>query len=126
MNFRVEPGALEGFSKLVQRAAEGSTQAVTFTGEAKIDTALGGSLWDTVAGDHDHYVSEAKKALGKAQKVLDSSKEELAKAAKYYSETDLGEAAKMDATYPGSKGIGGGSGVPTDPTSPTRATRRAS
>ncbi|WP_327353319.1 hypothetical protein [Streptomyces sp. NBC_01304] len=110
MNFRVEPGALEGFSKLVQRAAEGSTQAVTFTGEAKIDTALGGSLWDTVAGDHDHYVSEAKKALGKAQKVLDSSKEELAKAAKYYSETDLGEAAKMDATYPGSKGIGGGSG----------------
>ncbi|GGW96160.1 WXG100 family type VII secretion target [Streptomyces chryseus] len=106
MSFRVEPGAIDGFSKLVARAADGSTQAVAFTGNAQIDTALGGAAWDMVAGDHDRYVSEAKKALQKAQRVLDSSARELAKSATYYRETDRGEASKLDATYPGSKGAG--------------------
>ncbi|WP_274561975.1 WXG100 family type VII secretion target [Streptomyces spiramyceticus] len=107
MGFRVEPGAIDGFSKLVGRAADGSTQAVSYTGNAQIDTVAGGQLWDLVTGDHDKYVNDAKGALQKVQKVLDSSQQELAKSAKYYRETDSGVAAKMDATYPGSKGAGG-------------------
>ncbi len=106
MGFRVEPGAIDGFSKLVGRAADGSTQAVAFTGNAQIDKVAGGQLWDLVAGDHDRYVSEAKKALQKVQRVLGTSAQELSKSAKYYRETDQGEASKMDATFPGSKGAG--------------------
>jgi hypothetical protein len=95
---------VDGFSKLVGRGADDSAHAVSYTGtNAKIDDMIGGKLWDLVAGDHDHYVSEAKKALDKIRGVLDSSAKELAKSAKYYQETDRDEAAKMDATYPGSK-----------------------
>jgi hypothetical protein len=106
-DFQVEPGAIDGFSKLVARAAESSTRAVSYVDQAQIDRAGGGHLFDMVAGDHDHYVSEAKKALGKAQKVLDSSGRELARAATYYRTTDHDAAAKIDATYPGSKAPGG-------------------
>lgn len=111
MNFRVEPGAIDGFSKLVGRAADGSAQAVSYTGtHTQIDKSVGGQAWDLVAGDHDHYVSEAKKALEKVKSVLESSEKELAGTAKYYRETDRDEAAKLDATYPGSKVADGGSG----------------
>ncbi|KUO14721.1 hypothetical protein [Streptomyces dysideae] len=111
MNFRVEPGAIDGFSKLVGRAADGSAQAVSYTGtHAQIEKSAGGDAWDLVAGDHDRYVSEAKKALEKVKGLLEASEKELAGTAKYYRETDSGEAAKLDATYPGSKVSGGGSG----------------
>ncbi|MFC8515130.1 hypothetical protein [Streptomyces sp. NPDC057257] len=111
MDFRVEPGAIDGFSKLVGRAADGSAQAVTYTGaNARIEKTAGGDAWDLVAGDHDHYVSEAKKALEKVKGVLESSAKELTGTAKYYRETDRGEAAKLDATYPGSKVPAGPSG----------------
>ncbi|MFF4525586.1 hypothetical protein [Streptomyces bluensis] len=107
----MEPGAIDGFSKLVGRAADGSAQAVSYTGtHTQIDKSAGGEAWDLVAGDHDHYVSEAKKALEKVKSVLESSEKELAGTAKFYRETDRGEAAKLDATYPGSKVSGGDSG----------------
>ncbi|MPY59262.1 hypothetical protein [Streptomyces spongiae] len=108
MGFRVEPDAIQGFASLVSRGADGATKAVDYTSNnTQIDKALGGQLWDLVAGDHDQYVESAKKALGKAQSVLDSSQSELTKSAKYYRETDREESSKMDATYPGSKGSGG-------------------
>jgi hypothetical protein len=111
VDFRVEPGAIDGFSKLVGRAADASAQAGSYIGtHAQIDKMAGGDLWDLVAGDHDHYVSEAKKALGKVQGVLQSSEKELAGSARYYRETDRDEAAKLDATYPGSKASAGGAG----------------
>ncbi|MFJ8633085.1 hypothetical protein [Streptomyces sp. NPDC093568] len=111
MNFRVEPGAIDGFSKLVGRAADGSAQAVSYTGNhAQIDASVGGAAWDLVAGDHEQYVNEAKKALGKVKSLLESSEKELTGTAKYYRATDTDEAAKLDATYPGSKVSGGASG----------------
>jgi uncharacterized protein YukE len=111
LSFRVEPGAIDGFSKLVGRAADGSAQSVSYTGtHAQIEKTAGGDLWDLVAGEHDSYVSEAKKALEKVRGVLESSQKELAGSAKYYRETDRDEAAKLDATYPGSKAPAGGSG----------------
>lgn len=108
MGFRVEPDAIQGFASLVSRGADDATQAVEFaSNNTQIDKAAGGQLWDLVAGDHDQYVDSAKKALRKVQSVLNSSQTELSKSAKYYRETDTDEAAKMDATYPGSKGGGG-------------------
>lgn len=106
----MDPGALDGFSKLVGRAAEGGEKAVAYIGtHAQIEKG-GGDLYDLVAGDHDQYVSEAKKALGKVRGVLDSSMKELAGSAKYYRATDRDEAAQLDATYPGSKASAGASG----------------
>ncbi|MET9828516.1 type VII secretion target [Streptomyces sp. NPDC006385] len=108
MGFRVEPDAIQGFASLVGRGADDAAKAVEFaSNNTQIDKAVGGQLWDLVAGDHDQYVDSAKKALGKVQSVLNSSRTELSKSAKYYRETDAEEAAKMDATYPGSKGGGG-------------------
>jgi uncharacterized protein YukE len=111
VNFRVEPGAIDGFAKLVGRAADGAAQAVSYTSaHTQIEKSAGGEAWDLVAGDHDQYVSEAKKALEKVKSVLESSQKELAGTAKYYRETDGDTAAKLDATYPGSKVSGGDSG----------------
>lgn len=108
MGFRVEPDAIQGFASLVGRGADDAAKAVEFaSNNTQIDKAVGGQLWDLVAGDHDQYVESAKKALGKVQSVLNSSQTELSKSAKYYRETDTDEAARMDATYPGSKGGGG-------------------
>jgi hypothetical protein len=108
VGFRVEPDAIQGFASLVGRGADGATKAVVYTRDnTQIDKAVGGQLWDLVAGNHDQYVESAKKALGKAQSVLNSSQSELSKSARYYRETETEEAAKMDATYPGSKGGGG-------------------
>ncbi|NBE51347.1 hypothetical protein [Streptomyces boluensis] len=109
MGFKVEPGAIDGFASLVSRGADGATKAVEYaTNNTQIDKALGGNLWDTVAGSHDEYVDSAKKALGKVESVLTSSHTELKKSATYYRETDKEEAATMDSTYPGSKSGGGG------------------
>ncbi|NUP25059.1 MAG: hypothetical protein HOZ81_55180 [Streptomyces sp.] len=108
MGFEVEPDAIQGFASLVSRGADGATKAVDYAGNnTQIDKAVGGALWDMVAGSHDEYVESAKKALRKAHSVLNSSQSELSKSAKYYRETDTETAAKMDATYPGSKGGGG-------------------
>lgn len=118
----MNPDALDGFSKLVGRAAESAEKAVEYVGQhAQIEKG-GGDLYDLVAGDHDQYVSEAKKALSKVRGVLDSSTKELAGSAKYYRATDQDEAAKLDATYPGSKAPAGASGE-TRTTSRTPATR---
>ncbi|MFK0114264.1 hypothetical protein [Streptomyces sp. NPDC090994] len=107
----MEPGAIDGFAKLVGRAAEGSAQAVSYVGtHTQIDKSAGGEAWDLVAGDHDSYVSEAKKALERVKSVLESSGKELTGTARYYRETDRNEAAELDATYPGSKVSDGGSG----------------
>ncbi|MFI9647852.1 hypothetical protein ACIHAA_16340 [Streptomyces sp. NPDC052040] len=82
---------------------------------AQIDKTVGGKLWDLVAGDHDHYVSEAKKALEKVRGVLETSGRELTGTAKYYRDTDQDEAAKLDATYPRSKAPSlGSAGDPHD------------
>ncbi|MFF5479645.1 hypothetical protein ACFY5C_20200 [Streptomyces sp. NPDC012935] len=110
MDFNVDPDAIDGFSKLVGRAAEGGEKAVAYVGtHAQIEKG-GGDLYDLVTGEHDQYVSEAKKALGKVRGVLDSSMKELAGSATYYRSTDRDEAAKLDATYPGSKASAGASG----------------
>ncbi|WP_251074711.1 hypothetical protein [Streptomyces sp. ISL-12] len=69
-----------------------------------------GEAWDLVAGDHDSYVSEAKKVLERVKSVLESSGKELTGTARYYRETDRNETAELDATYPGSKVSDGGSG----------------
>ncbi|MCZ2525996.1 type VII secretion target [Streptomyces sp. HB2AG] len=104
MNFHVEPGAIDSFSKLVGRAADGSAQAISYTNNyAQIEKSGGGDLWDLVAGDHDSYVHEAKKSLEKVQKVLESSKKELERSADYYRETDRNEAVRIDSLHQGSK-----------------------
>ncbi|MYT73307.1 MULTISPECIES: hypothetical protein [unclassified Streptomyces] len=111
MGFRVDAGVIDGFGKLVGRAAEGGAEAVSYVGKyATIDETLGGHAWDLVAGDHDRYVSEAKKALEKIKSVLDSSAGELARSAVYYRETDQQAAASFDAGAQGSKAPSLGSG----------------
>ncbi|QIY56347.1 hypothetical protein HEP86_19730 [Streptomyces sp. RPA4-5] len=102
MNFRVEPDDLDGFGKLIGRAADDAGRAADYTSNAKLE-ATGGQLWDMVAGDHDDHVHEAKKTLQKLQSILNSGSAELGRSAKYYKETDREQAAKLDATYPGSK-----------------------
>lgn len=120
MSFRVDADAVDGFGKLVGRAADGGTEAVSYVGKyVKIDETLGGDAWDLVAGDHDRYVSEAKKALEKVKSVLESSADELARSATYYRETDQEAAARFDMRLPGVEGA-----VPRFRRQPARLQRR--
>ncbi|MFF3496774.1 hypothetical protein ACFYWS_36165 [Streptomyces sp. NPDC002795] len=107
----MDADAIDGFGKLVGRAADGGSEAASYVGKyAQIDETLGGDAWDLVAGDHDRYVSEAKKALEKVKGVLESSAGELARSAGYYRDTDQDAAARFDAGTPGSKAPSLGSG----------------
>ncbi|WP_306317658.1 MULTISPECIES: hypothetical protein [unclassified Streptomyces] len=89
MSFRVDADAVDGFGKLVGRAAKGGAEAMSYVGKyAQIDTMGGGSLWDLVAGEHDQHVADARKALSKVKSILESSGGELTRSADYYRQTD--------------------------------------
>ncbi|MEU9122278.1 hypothetical protein AB0C96_20845 [Streptomyces sp. NPDC048506] len=103
MNFRVEAADVEGFAKLVGRAGNDAGQAVSYTKNATITKMAGGKLWDLVAGQHDDHVHDARRTMEKLQDVLRASDAELVKSAHYYQRTDHEQAARLDATYPGSK-----------------------
>ncbi len=114
MNFRVEPTDIEGFGKLVDRAAEDMVAAIKYLGNAKLEQKGSvGELWEQCSQEHDKYVSDGKAVLERIQTVLDSAATELASSARYYKGTDRSQAAAIDSTYPGSKGRGTGGAAPS-------------
>jgi hypothetical protein len=52
---------------------------------------------------HEDVFTSVKSTLVKMEQILDASKREMSRSAKYYETTDQGEASKLDATYPASK-----------------------
>lgn len=100
MNFQVEPDNLERFGRLIGRAADDMRTAISYLDN---NTQIGGScasfLWDFIGSNHEQVVNEVKGGLKGFSEILDASKKELAKSAKYYRATDSATAAKLDETY---------------------------
>ncbi|MBB1245204.1 hypothetical protein GL263_16725 [Streptomyces durbertensis] len=109
MGFAVEPSDIQSFGKLVERAAADSEAALTYLGGEAFQLkskgpAVFGELWKLASPGHDTYLADGKATARKLKGALESSGAELGRAARYYRETDRQEAARVDATYPCSKG----------------------
>lgn len=100
MDLRVSSADLEGFARLVRRAADDVAEARAYTAKyGAVDVAEQGLLTRiiTLHGDLEGVVTES---LGRLQAILAGSAGELHKAAGYYRATDLARAAELDAVYP--------------------------
>lgn len=106
MAFDVEPADLDAFGKQIGRAADDMQSAKSYT-EANTEINwydLGlKSLISGASGAHDTVVQNVKASLTTAESILRASAGELAASARYYRETDQGNAANLDAQYPASK-----------------------
>ena len=103
MGFNVEPGDLDGFSSLVKRASEDAEQAHAYvSNHAQIGGGEQG-LFTRLFDLHGSLQQDVGGVLKHLQTILTSSSGELSRSATYYRDTDTGQAAKLDATYPASK-----------------------
>ncbi|WP_406476954.1 hypothetical protein [Streptomyces platensis] len=109
MSFAVSPADIDGFAKLIGRAADDIRAGVSYIDNKanedgfQVDQGKVGQWWQEAYGNHTERVQDAKRFLRKVAEILDASCGELKKSAKYYHATDCEQAAKMDSTYPGSK-----------------------
>jgi hypothetical protein len=103
--FDVEPADLEAYGKQVGRAADDMQAA---KGYAQSNTEINWydlglkSLISGASGAHETVVQNVAASLKTAESILRASAGELAASAKYYRETDRGNAAGLDAQYPAS------------------------
>ncbi|KIZ16598.1 hypothetical protein [Streptomyces natalensis] len=95
---------MNSFGKLVDRAEHDMLAGGEFLrSNAKIDTSGGaGEIWGKVVDLHQNHVELADRALKGYGEILNSSSSELIRSAQYYKDTDIDQAAAVDAVYGGS------------------------
>ncbi len=103
MGFDVHPDDLDSYAAQVGRAAEDCRHAGRYAQQHGHVAVSDEGLFGLVAGAHSGVLERVSAALTKAESVLRGSEKELTKSATYYRETDHGNAAGLDATYPTSK-----------------------
>lgn len=104
MTFKVVPENIESFGRLIGRSSEDVQEAISYLAKkTEVDDARSSTVWNFVGGSHEKVVREVRDGLKAFIEVLDASKKELYKSAKYYRVTDKDTAAKLDSTYPSAK-----------------------
>jgi hypothetical protein len=99
VSFKVVPAHLDGYAGQLSRAAEDALASAQFLdGHQKFDG--GGALIKPLAGAHEALVEQVRQNLARIRTILDADVTELRGAANFYRATDLGEAERLDATYP--------------------------
>lgn len=108
MSFRVTVSDVEGYGRLVGRAAEDANAVSEHVrSNATVDGGLASELWEMCATNHEEYVQITTQVLGKIRSVLQAASEELGNVAKEYSGTDAQVSKRLDGTYGN-----GGAGTP--------------
>ncbi|CAM3877056.1 hypothetical protein KIPE111705_29280 [Kibdelosporangium persicum] len=99
MSFRVDPDAVDAMAMMMGRACEAAQlfSAHALTGADNVDE---GMLLNTVFDALDKYQALAQFNLERGFTLSGTCSETLAKAAKYYRDTEEATAAAMDRTFP--------------------------
>ncbi|MGW0733542.1 hypothetical protein [Streptomyces sp. NPDC002851] len=103
--FGVQPGDLDGYAKLIDRAGDDMVAAVQFVRD-NVDVEQSGAgsvIWDMMVDAHRQHSEVVSQTLALYKEVLTASSDELVRSAQYYRSTDKAEAARQDATYPATK-----------------------
>ncbi|MFC3572540.1 type VII secretion target [Streptomyces yaanensis] len=103
MGFDVHADDLDSYATQVGRAAEDFQHAGRYALQHGDVAVSNEGLFGLIAGAHGGVLERVSAALTKAESVLRAAQTELVKSAQYYRETDHGNAATLDATYPTSK-----------------------
>ncbi|MFJ3899193.1 hypothetical protein [Streptomyces sp. NPDC090083] len=100
MNLRVDPWDLSGYARQIGRAAH---DAADFKSHCTRYTRISASdqgLLSLFLTTHTSTVETVNRAMDRLQEVLKAASSELERNRKYYTQTDLAVAARVDATYP--------------------------
>ncbi|MGI5458460.1 type VII secretion target [Streptomyces sp. CA-249302] len=103
MGFDVQPDDLDSYAAQVGRAAEDFQHAGRYAQQYGNVAMSNEGLFGMIAGAHGGVLERVSAALTKAESVVRAAEKELSKSATYYRDTDHGNAAKLDSTYPTSK-----------------------
>ncbi|WP_327033717.1 WXG100 family type VII secretion target [Micromonospora ureilytica] len=99
MTLVVEPTALAGFGRQVNRAA-GDVGEIRGYFHRYAEAGTGGEVYNVAKAGHEHAVSVIDAALKRLTGLLDASAPELIAAANYYRTTDLNAATSLDRALP--------------------------
>ncbi|MGX9888698.1 hypothetical protein [Streptomyces sp. NPDC002276] len=100
MNLRVSPWDLSGYARQISRAAH---DAADFKSHCTRYTDIGvpdQGVLSLFLSTHMSTVETVNQAMDRLQEVLSAASSELERDKKYYMQTDLAVAARVDATYP--------------------------
>ncbi|QGN46424.1 hypothetical protein GKC29_06005 [Micromonospora sp. WMMC415] len=99
MTLVVEPAALAGFARQVDRAAEDVGEIRGYF-HRYAEAGTGGEVYNVAKASHEHAVNVIDTTLKRLAGLLQASAPELTAAATYYRTTDLTAAASLDRTLP--------------------------
>ncbi|MEH1167346.1 hypothetical protein V6V47_18370 [Micromonospora sp. CPCC 205539] len=99
MTLFVEPDAVAGFARQVDRAAE-DAWAIRGYYDRHAEAGTGGEAFSIAKTGHDHAVVVINGVLNRLACLLEASAPELRTAASYYRTTDLSAADRLDRTLP--------------------------
>ncbi len=99
MSLVVEPAALAGFARQLDRATDDAEAIKKYVGGYSNDVT-GGELFTIARQGHEHATGELQATLGRLIDVLDESARETTAAHTYYRRTDLAAADAIDRTLP--------------------------
>jgi hypothetical protein len=103
MTLTVDPDALLGYSRQIDRAGNDATEIRHYLGRYA-EAGTGGELFSLARSAHQHAVGVIDGTLNRIACLLDASAPELAAAGRYYRSTDRAAAYALDRVLPA--GIG--------------------
>ncbi|NYI06471.1 hypothetical protein [Allostreptomyces psammosilenae] len=103
LTFEVDERALTGFAELLARAKSDVDEALRYTHANTSIPDSSQGLFTRLFSLHDSLAATVDSTLRRLSTVVSESSSEMARCAEFYRGTDLGEAARMDATYPASR-----------------------
>lgn len=103
MPLKVEPNDLKDYGEMVNRAGEDAREGRDYLNRHGDIPSGSQGLFTRPFDFHGTLKADVERVLSRLHSLLDASSKELARSARYYRETDLAEAARMDALLPPSK-----------------------
>ncbi|MEV4539313.1 hypothetical protein AB0J82_36625 [Asanoa sp. NPDC049518] len=101
MSFRVEPDALVGYARQVERAADDASEVRTYLNRYVDAPKAGGEVFRVAKEGHTHAADTIDRTLVRIIALLQESAPELDRAAAYYRRSDRNAAASLDGFLPG-------------------------
>jgi hypothetical protein len=101
MTFSVDPIALHGYAALLGRAGSDAEQCKSYyTANVPTFSPVVGGLINPLCYEHDGVQRRVGAMLDQLAALLGASRDEMAKTATRYAQSDTDAAAKLDSSYP--------------------------
>ncbi|HZG07320.1 MAG TPA: hypothetical protein VE546_27780 [Streptomyces sp.] len=103
MTLRVNPDNLKDYGRMIARARDDAQEGKDYLNRYGDVPSTVQGLFTRPFDFHGTLKGDVERVLSRLRSLLDASSKELNRSADYYRNTDLEEAARMDALLPKSK-----------------------